>query len=317
MPAGYAESQPVSARCPTRTRSGRTRAQPNLVPRNSAQSGGAGTYWESNEARTPEKMLVSRGGEPERDDYGLPPVDIEIPDDARELDHDVQAYHRELRALRRQRLLRRLGGPIARDGMVLPLLASCLALTLLAGTLLTMFTTRRAANTPITQTQTPTAPQSASPGVGQIGGPLPAGIVLTGDKPVDLSTVRTAVLALVPAGCHCAAAAKRVSSQAGAANVTVYLIAAGESLSQVKAMAEPHRPGTVRVASDTDRALSGAFHPAGLTVVLVDHVGSVRSVQRNLSPSVQLSDRLSDLGQAAPQGLDGPGAAFLAADQAG
>ncbi len=86
---------------------------------------------------------MSRGGEPERDDYGLPPVDIEVPDDARELDRDVQMYHRELRALRRQRLLRRLGGPIARDGMVLPLLASCLALTLLAGTLLTMFTTRR------------------------------------------------------------------------------------------------------------------------------------------------------------------------------
>jgi hypothetical protein len=274
---------------------------------------------EGNEARTPEKMLVSRGGEPERDDYGLPPVDIEIPDDARELDREVQAYHRELRALRRQRLLRRLGGPIARDGMVLPLLASCLALTLLAGTLLTMFTTRRAANTPITQTQTqtPTGPQSASPGVGQIGGPLPAGTVLTGDGPVDLSTVRTAVLALVPARCHCATAAKQVSAQAGAAKVTVYLIAAGESLSQVKAMAQPHQSAKVLVASDTDGALSGAYHPSGLTVILVDYIGSVRSVQQNLSPSVQLGDRLSDLGRAAPQGLDGPGAAFLAAAQAG
>lgn len=157
-------------------------------------------------------MLVSRGGEPERDDYGLPPVDIEIPDDARELDRDVQAYHRELRALRRQRLLRRLGGPIARDGMVLPLLASCLALTLLAGTLLTMFTTRRA-DAPVTQSQTPTTPQSASPSVGQIGGPLPASTVQLDGKTLELSTVRTAVLALVPAGCHCAAAAKQVTGR--------------------------------------------------------------------------------------------------------
>jgi hypothetical protein len=261
-------------------------------------------------------MLVSRGGEPERDDYGLPPVDIEIPDDARELDHDVQAYHRELRALRRQRLLRRLCGPIARDGMVLPLLASCLALTLLAGTLLTMFTTRRA-NAPATQRQTPSTAQSASPAVGQIGGPLPASTLQANGKIVELSRVRTAVLALVPAGCHCASAAKEVSLQASAASVRVYLIAVGGSLSQVKAMARPHRTATILVASDTDGALSGTYRPSGLTVVLVDEAGSVRSVQRNLSPSVQLGDSLRTLSHRTPQGLENPAAAFLAANQPG
>ncbi len=256
---------------------------------------------------------MSRGGEPERDDYGLPPVDIEIPDDARELDRDVQAYHRELRALRRQRRLRRLGGPIARDGMVLPLLASCLALTLLAGTLLTMFTTRRA-GAPVTQAQTPTTPQSASPGVGQIGGPLPAGTVQAG-KPVALRTLRTAVLALVPAGCHCAAAAMRVGLQATAAKVAVYLIAVGRSVRQVKAMApKPGNTAAIRVASDTHRALSNAYHPSGLTVVLVDRVGSVRSVQKNLGPTVQLGG-LDVLRHAAPVGLDGPGPPVLAANQ--
>lgn len=261
-------------------------------------------------------MLVSRGGEPERDDYGLPPVDIEIPDDARELEHDVQAYHREVRTLRRQRLLRRLAGPIARDGMVLPLLASCLALTLLAGTLLTMFTTRRA-DAPVTQVQPPSTPQSASPGVGQIGGPLPASTMQANGEIVALSAVRTAVLALVPAGCHCAAAAKRISRQASAADVVVYLVAVGDSLRQVKAMARPHRTSTVLVASDTHGALSGAYHPSGLTVVLVDQVGSVRSVQRNLGPSVQLGDSLRTLGHSTPQGLDHSGAAFLAANQPG
>ena len=260
-------------------------------------------------------MLVSRGGEPERDDYGLPPVDIEIPDDARELDRDVQAYHRELRALRRQRLLRRLGGPIARDGMVLPLLASCLALTLLAGTLLTMFTTRRA-DAPVTQAQTPTTPQSASPSVGQIGGRLPASTVQLDGKAVELNTVRTAVLALVPAGCHCAAAARQVSRQATAVGVEVYLIAVGGSVSQVKAMAsEPGKAATIQVASDTHGALTGAYHPSGLTVVLVDQIGSVRSVQKNLEPTVRLSDSLRMLGHAAPQSLDGPGAPVPAANQ--
>ena len=46
--------------------------------------------------------------EPGRDDGNLPPVNIVVPDDARELDRDVLAYHRELRARRRrQRLTRR------------------------------------------------------------------------------------------------------------------------------------------------------------------------------------------------------------------
>jgi len=83
---------------------------------------------------------VNSGGEPERDDTGLPPVDIEIPDDARELDRDVQAYYREQRAERRRLRHHRLHGRMARDGIVLPLLACCLVLALIAGTLLTVFT---------------------------------------------------------------------------------------------------------------------------------------------------------------------------------
>ena len=73
---------------------------------------------------------MNPGSEPDRDDFGLPPVDIQIPDDARELDRDVQAYLRELRALRRRDRVSRLRGPLARDGMVLPLLAGCLILAL-------------------------------------------------------------------------------------------------------------------------------------------------------------------------------------------
>lgn len=83
---------------------------------------------------------MNLGGEPDRDDFGLPPVDIEIPDDARELDRDVQAYRREQRALRRRQRRMRLHAPLTRDGVVLPLLASCLVLALIAGTLLTVFT---------------------------------------------------------------------------------------------------------------------------------------------------------------------------------
>src|SRR6266702_3000495 len=75
------------------------------------------------------------GGEPERDESGLPPVDIEIPDDARELDRDIHAYHRELRAERRRRRVQRLIAPLTKHGMVVPLIAGLLAVTLFAGTM--------------------------------------------------------------------------------------------------------------------------------------------------------------------------------------
>jgi hypothetical protein len=72
-----------------------------------------------------------------------PPLDIQIPDDARELDRDVLAYHRELRAKRRRNRLRRLAGPFApfaAHGSVMPLLASILAVCLVAGVMLSVAT---------------------------------------------------------------------------------------------------------------------------------------------------------------------------------
>lgn len=69
-----------------------------------------------------------------------PPLDIQIPDDARELDRDVLAYHREQRARRRRKRLRRLAGPFSGQGTVMPLLASILAVCLVAGAMLSVAT---------------------------------------------------------------------------------------------------------------------------------------------------------------------------------
>ncbi len=68
------------------------------------------------------------------------PLDIQIPDDARELDRDVLAYHRELRAQRRRNRLRRLTRPLSGPGTVMPLLASILAVCLVAGAMLSVAT---------------------------------------------------------------------------------------------------------------------------------------------------------------------------------
>ncbi len=95
-----------------------------------------------------------------------PPLDIQIPDDARELDREVLAYHRELRAKRRRNRLRRLAGPFAGRATVLPLLASILAVCLVAGAMLSVatFSPATAPGGPTTRpTATASATRSATP----------------------------------------------------------------------------------------------------------------------------------------------------------
>ncbi len=90
-----------------------------------------------------------------------PPLDIQIPDDARELDRDVLAYHRELRAKRRRSRIRRLAAPFAARGSIMPLLASILAVCLVAGAMLSVATISPA-TVPSEQTAHPTTAASSS-----------------------------------------------------------------------------------------------------------------------------------------------------------
>jgi hypothetical protein len=265
---------------------------------------------DSTRLRTPEKMLVNTGGDPERDEYGLPRVDIEIPDDARELDRDVQAYYRERRAQRRQRVLRRLGGPLMQDGMVLPLLASCLALTLLAGTLLTMFTARRLAPPPAQATGAP--PAASQPA--SRGGQLPDATVLADNQTVQLRDLKPSALALVPAACRCDAAARQLAAQANAAGVRLYFVTAGSTLAEVRALAQQRGMPVSHLIQDRRTVLRAVYRPTGLSVVLVYRDGSVR-LERDLRPGVRIEASLRSL-SSSPQGLDLPAGAILAGGRA-
>jgi hypothetical protein len=206
------------------------------------------------------EMRVNIGGDPGRDDYGLPPVDIEIPDDARELDRDVHAYHRELRAQRWRLRTRRLAVPLARDGMVLPLLAGCLALTLLAGTLLTVFSGAQLT--------------SRSPGRG--GRQLPDATVLVDGAPAPSSRLHGSVLALVPPECRCTHLSQ-LAAEAATAEVPIYVV--GASGVQVAALIKRTGVRAAHVVEDTEEALASTFHhPVALTAVLVNDDGSIASV---------------------------------------
>jgi hypothetical protein len=241
------------------------------------------------------EMRLNIGGDPERDDYGLPPVDIEVPDDARDLDRDVQAYHRELRALRWRRRTRWLVVPLGRDGMVLPLLAGCLALTLLAGTLLTVFS----------------GEQMTPPSLGRPGHQLPNAMVLVGGTQAQLSTLRPSVLALVPPGCRCATHLRQLASEANTAGVRIYIV--GTHGVQAADIARQTGLAATAAVEDTQDALGNTYRPATLTAVLVDVDGSVAKVARDSRKGFQLTTAMHSL---VPH-LGGTGTASVAADPAG
>ena len=68
------------------------------------------SYWIPRVLFAPEVTVNPGGGS----GWDEPPLDIQIPDDARELDREVLAYHRELRAKRRRNRLRRLAATLRR-----------------------------------------------------------------------------------------------------------------------------------------------------------------------------------------------------------
>jgi hypothetical protein len=216
---------------------------------------------------------VNLGGEPERDDSGLPPVDIVVPEDARELDRDVQAYRRELRALRRHQRRMRWHGPLTRDGVILPLLASCLVLALIAGTLLTFFTARpggeRAggrvppASAPPTSAHPSPSGQPDSPQVTTSTQRLPARLDLkVGGQTVPANLLTGRVFALVPADCRCGKVLMELADQAATADVPLYLVGGAglASLTEISGdLAGPEQAQSFAVADDVDGTLARTY----------------------------------------------------------
>lgn len=231
------------------------------------------------------------GGDPDRDDFGLPPVDIEIPDDARELDRDVQAYQRELRALRRKRRANRLRGPLTRDGMTLPLLAGCLILALITSTLLIMFAADQtgAPELPLQSGAPKHTAASSNAAAGKIGRALPAAEVLIRGQKVALRTLaasQPAVLTLVPLDCKCASTLRLLSARAAQAHVLVYLVGTPASMAQLAPLAAQAGQSPARVAEDTSNVLGTTYGQKGVTAILVHSGGKVALVARSLGQSL-------------------------------
>jgi hypothetical protein len=230
---------------------------------------------------------VEPGNDPGRDEYGLPPADIEIPDDARDLDRDVQAYYREVRARRRHVRIRRLTGPLTRHGMVLPLVAACLALTLLTGSLLTVLSGRQV---PLVRNTTQGVPASR-------GRQLPSALVWKANEHdyVTLRSLAPAVLAWVPTTCiGCGQVLKLLARQAARKGVAFYFVAhdpvAQPGLANLTSQIGPKY--SRQIVNDTHNTLASAYGLRRVTAIFAHSGGSVQlpdDVVRGLSRSSGLT----------------------------
>lgn len=235
---------------------------------------------------------MSFASEPGRDDGSLPPVHIVIPDDARELDRDVLAYRRELRAKRRRQRITRLFGPLKRNGFggevaVMPLIVTCVALSMLAAAMLSVVTISPASAPTLSRPPQATA---SPPGLTS----LPAGNVQVGSGTVPVRHLASSALALIPVNCDCGPALRRLAGQAAAARVDLYFVASGAAMSQLALLTAQDGGGKAVAAYDNDNVLGAAYHPAGLTVLLV-YSDATALVSRNLPAGFQLTSALRGL----------------------
>jgi hypothetical protein len=251
-----------------------------------------------------EEVSVSFASEPGRDDGSLPPVNIVIPDDARELDRDVLAYHRERRARRRRERIMRLFGPLRRRGpgghaAILPLIATCVALSMLAGAMLSVMTISPASAPTVSRPPSPASPASRAPGQAsspRLPAKLPSGTVRVDSKPVQVRSLVSSAVALIPAGCGCGTALRRLAGQSAAAGVGLYFAASGAVMAQLAAMTARYGAGTATAVYDSGNLLGAAYHPAGLTVLLV-YSDATALVVTDLPANFQLTSALNSLWQ--------------------
>jgi hypothetical protein len=226
---------------------------------------------------------VSFASEPGRDDGSLPPVNIEVPDDARELARDVIAYHRELRSRRRREQMAQVLRPLVRAGLIrhwtiFPLIAACVALSMIVGAMLSI----RPASAPVTSATPPAATN------------LPPDTVKLGGGFVPASSLAGSVLVLIPPTCGCGAVLSGIARQAATARVPVYFVyAAGSAayLARTANLTADYGDGVARTVYDISGLLFFEYAPTRPVALLVARDGTAE-VRRAFPPGFDLSPAL-------------------------
>jgi hypothetical protein len=201
---------------------------------------------------------------------------VVVPDDARELAPDLEAYRRELRAARRARRWAWLTGSRTWQRWSFPLgmVAGALLLATLVFVLLAF---ESAPGRPDRLTSAPLATPT--------GGLLPDSLLSSAPAGGSAGTVesalalRPALVALLPISCDCTGVVTELAKQASGIGVSLVVIAPGARDAEVSALrGQVHG---IKTWYDGTGALATAFRAHGVTVLVVDPDGVVSFVQRD------------------------------------
>ena len=230
---------------------------------------------------------------------------IVVPDDARELARDVEAWRREQRWERRRRALERrfLGSPASVRHISAPLVVLVLiAVAMLAATL--AFPGSSPARRIIPPVQLLLAAPTASPG--SVGGLLPNVALEVGSTGTTTAqALRPAVIAFAPTQCGCTAALAHLADQAVAYGLTVYLIGAAVQQAELAILVTESARAGVQVLVDESstlaatvaRSASHSSTPDNLTVVGVHADGVIETIVSDFSRTTSLDSVLASLKQ--------------------
>ena len=108
------------------------------------------------------------------------------------------------------------------------------------------------------------------------------------------------MLALIPAGCQCAAALRQLVRQAAAARVLLYFVGPGGAARQLARLATQAGQRPARVALDAHNVLGATYKPVGLTAILVQPDGTVARVAPGLQPGLTLTPEFKQLSASHP-----------------
>lgn len=214
-----------------------------------------------------------------------------IPNDLRELRHEVRAFRREERRNRRGRHARRWLPDRLRNPSSGPLFVTLMVLAAFAGSLLVLLNPVGAdVSTPNQHPLAPAASLSSPPTE-----LLPTAAVLVGGAQRQLRDLRPAAFALLPADCSCQEALRTVHSQAKGYGMALYLVGVAGQESQLRTTATQIGSDASAVVVDDTRALATAVRARGLTLVLVHSDGMVGTVVRSMPGGLRLEPLLARL----------------------
>jgi hypothetical protein len=214
---------------------------------------------------------------------GDPLLAVVVPDDIRDLQADIDAYHRELRRERRRRRRERLLGSAVWRRWSFPAGVMTGAVVLAAAVFVALAVDGRAIRDRIAS-PAPLARPAASPGVvGALLPDVPVELVTGGSAAphqVALRSLRPALVVLLPARCGCVDVLDRLAAQA--ASVQLRLVVIGPAAPDAEVASLPGRihSGAVTAGYDTTGTLRAAYEAVGPTALVVGRDGVVSYVDR-------------------------------------